>query len=98
VCTCDSWGARRGRQEAPFIAPRGLEVVAFSTRKLENFPIYEITEQFGVPLEIRPATVGRRFDWSTSFSGMALDSLVRHRTTATPASHWRLALAYGVSR
>jgi hypothetical protein len=42
---------------APFIAPRGLGVVAFSTRKLENFSVYWLTEQSGAPLDFRPTMV-----------------------------------------
>jgi hypothetical protein len=42
-------GTRRGCLGALFIAPRGLGAVAFSTRKLENFPICGLTTQSNVP-------------------------------------------------
>jgi hypothetical protein len=63
---------------ASFIASRGLGVVAFSTRKLENFLVHGLTRQSGVPLDFQPATVARRSDWSVSFSGMTSYSSVRH--------------------
>jgi hypothetical protein len=91
VCICDVWGTRRGCIGAPFIAPRGIGVVAFSTRKLENFSVYWLTGQSGAPLDFIPTTVARRFDCSVSFSGVVPDSLVRHRTAATSTSvgGWR---------
>jgi hypothetical protein len=82
---------------APFIAPRGLRVVAFSTRKLKNVPIRGLTGQSGARLEIRLTMVDSRSNWPTSFFGVAPDSLVHHWTAATPASRWRLALACGES-
>jgi hypothetical protein len=54
-------GARRGRLEAPFIAPRSLGVVVFSTRMLENFPVCGLTGQSDAPLKIWPATVDDDF-------------------------------------
>jgi hypothetical protein len=44
----------------PFIALRGLGVVASSTRKLETLPIYKHTRQSGAPPN-SVAMVGRRF-------------------------------------
>jgi hypothetical protein len=38
-------GTRRGHLGTPFTTPRGLGAIAFSIRKLENFPIYGVTEQ-----------------------------------------------------
>ena len=70
------WSRSLGVECAPFIAPRGLGVVAFSTRKLKNFPVCGLTRQFGAPLESRLPTIARRSDWAVSFSGVTLDSPV----------------------
>jgi hypothetical protein len=37
-------GTRRGHLGASFTTPRGLGAIAFAIRKLENFPVYEVTE------------------------------------------------------
>jgi hypothetical protein len=61
---------RQRRPRATFVASRTNGVVAFSTRKLKNFPVYELTGQSGAPLESRLPTVARRSDWAVSFSGV----------------------------
>jgi hypothetical protein len=91
-------GTRRGRLWAPFIAPKGLEAVAFSTRKPKNFPIFRLTGQPGVSLDFWLPTVARPSDWLVSFFNVAPDSPVRHQTAATSTSRLRLAPARGETR
>jgi hypothetical protein len=90
-------GTRRGRLGAPFIAPRGLGDVAFSTRKMENFPVCGLTRQSDAQPDIRLPIAAQRSD-SGFLSDVALDSLVCHRTVATSACRWRLAPARGEIR
>jgi hypothetical protein len=98
-------GTSRGCLGAPFIAPRVLGAIAFSTRKLESFPVCGLTGRSSVPQEgpVRHWISGQQRSLGHligrfSFSGVASDNPMRHRLAATSASHWRLAPSSGESR
>jgi hypothetical protein len=88
-----------------FYSPKGPRSHWLLHKEAQNLPCLRAhrtvrcaTRQFSAPPEIRSATVGRRFDWPTSFFGEALNNLVPHQTATTSASRWRRTPACGEIR